>query len=332
MKSNGSGVLLTAELLNCLKWCPHLRHLLIQAPSVVSTSCIPNLRGRGHFIGFSNLTSLEVYNLRGKFEDLADEFSAVLFDCPHLKTLGLGMACESHPLKRYVVLESYWNSKTTFLELLCERYALGKKQQLQLKVLRLGYCTALIVEVPGADNYTGDVAKSMQSARLLEKMINTSCLERLHLFNGGQAAKGFRPLFQPFILSASFTWPVLRHISTTALRQIVICNLRPILPWLNSTGSHVTELIVSPLYGDSNGSSEAALNSLRLRMDFGSLSGPKLSFLYLQDSPLCAGVPSSRWRGLVKPVTMYLKDKGQYLTDLGISMPFNLAQWVIFLC
>jgi hypothetical protein len=292
--------------------------------------CIPDLRG--HFRGFSNLTLLEVYNLRGNFEHLADEFSAVLFECPGLKTLGLGVACTGHPFWTFVVLEG-WDGKTTFFELMCERYALGKKQPLKLTVLRLGYYTAL-VKIPLTGSHTEEEARFRQSASLLEVLTDTSCLETLHLFNGGQALNDFdwsRPQVQ-----YNFTWPPLRYISTRSLRQIATSDLGPFLPWLNSTGRCVTQLIINPLYGDISGNSrEAAMRHMRDRRIFRHLSLPRLSLLHLLDSPMQIDLPRRGTRPnelypLMPPVSFFLRDRGLRLTDLSISMPFKL-HWVILL-
>jgi hypothetical protein len=85
------------ELLDTLKKCKTLQRLSIQFTS----KCLDwddeseDEEARSAFVslkGFSNLTSLELYEFHGDPTDLRKELASILKDLPMLKTLGLGNA------------------------------------------------------------------------------------------------------------------------------------------------------------------------------------------------------------------------------------------------
>ena len=119
--------------------------------------------------GFRNISSLELYNFYGDEADLIDDVSNVLKDCPNLKTLGLGLACEC---RAEMQPEPILEGQGRFLERLCLRYGnQGKTNPLPLETLRLGSGLCLFE------------SDSAATGNFLAKLVNLPSLKRLDVFN-----------------------------------------------------------------------------------------------------------------------------------------------------
>lgn len=277
----------------------------------------PDIHGR-LFRGLQNLTALEIYNLRGKFEALTSELAPVLLACPQLQILGLGMAWQWDSLRAERRKE-----RTSFFELLCKGYSELLRQKfpivdinenlLDLRVLRLGFHIARVELAQG----TSSAESTTISASYLGLLTKTSSLEKLHLFN--DKYRGYVSVYSDFD-RRTFIWPEIPQICPK-IRQVAVCNLT-VLGWLNHQAQSVSELILVNIYHHND--NEAIVSEMKDAPS--NLRLPRLSLLYVQDIPPYVRQTSDRIRWPV--ISEFLYDRGRFLTRLGVSIHFDTAQWV----
>jgi hypothetical protein len=119
------------NILNALKNCETLQDLSIEFASqhlednTAAFNCSMPLNG------FRNLASLELYQFYGNETQLINDIAGVLSDCPRLKKLGLGMACDydCDDLPEVLIMPR----DCSFLERLCMRYE-GQRKSPPLKL------------------------------------------------------------------------------------------------------------------------------------------------------------------------------------------------------
>jgi hypothetical protein len=100
-------MLQNTDFTNSLQACKNLKDISLHFasqymdPGDQATRCWCSLKG------FQNLTSLTLLNFYGNFVTLAAELADVLGNCPALKHLALGLACDCYcdSLPEAVVLE-----------------------------------------------------------------------------------------------------------------------------------------------------------------------------------------------------------------------------------
>ncbi len=119
--------------------------------------------------GFSNLTSLELYEFYGDYTDLGKELATFLKDLPMLKTLGLGIQypCDANGVSEVVVIRD----KNLFMEGLCLEYHSQKVSPLALETLRLGRGTLFYKYEPTSPDNP------------LAKLVKVEGLKTFHVWN-----------------------------------------------------------------------------------------------------------------------------------------------------
>lgn len=217
-----------SELLKTLKNCKTLKNISIQFASqylediVAAGNCFISLKG------FKNLESLELYNFYGDEKRLTRDIDGVLSNCPSLKTLGLGKACDCDckNLPEAIILVS----ECKFLENICIEFASRSKVPLALNTLRLGHGLCLFG------------SSSPAVGNVLEKMVKIAGLRKLHVFNG----------FIKYNMDEDrqrmeIDWSLLKDC--TSLHQLSVSRLEDdVRKWLNGGGNSVEELIVTDHY------------------------------------------------------------------------------------
>jgi len=130
-------ILRNPKLLTTLKECSSLCGLLIVFGSQYLENETDALNCWVPLPGFRNLVSLELYRFYGDLAKTTREIVDLLSNCPKLRTLGLGLACnyDCEVAPESVVLEE---DKTSFLESLCVRYGDTGNLPLALHTPRLG--------------------------------------------------------------------------------------------------------------------------------------------------------------------------------------------------
>ena len=226
-----SAILRKPGILETLKVNPTLQKVSLQFQTQYLNEEALEIAAKKWFcplVGFHDLTSLELYDIYGPKTKLVNEIAKVLQDCPHLKTLALGMGvwadCRMQP--ETVNVEE---DRQDFLEQLALKYASLDTEPLKLQKLRLAYGIHLY---PSTDPEMGNY---------LAKLLDVRPLQILHLFNG------------PVALNEEDGKP--QHIEWTlfdgcqSLRQLSVFRLTPsTVDWLNSNGQSVSELIISDIF------------------------------------------------------------------------------------
>lgn len=219
------------ELLAALKSCQNLRSLSIQFASQYLED---RLDARNCWIpleGFRNLVSLELYHFYGDQSRLTMDIADVLSECPNLRTLGLGMACDfdCYVFPEVMVLE---DDKRDFLETICVQFEAKGQTPLSLHTLRLGEGMCLFKSA------------SAKVEDFLAKLVKVSSLRTLHLYNGLAKYGSLEAETEPMIID----WSLLKDC--TSLYQLSVARIgHDVREWLNSGGKSVQELIVTERYG-----------------------------------------------------------------------------------
>jgi hypothetical protein len=250
------------ELLDTLKKFQTLQKLSIQ----FATKCLhwddesEDENAYNAFVslkGFSNLTSLSLYEFWGDTSDLCKELASVLKDLPMLKTLGLGMLypCDSSGVSDVLVL----SVETLFLEGLCLEYHSQKgSTPLALETLRLGH---------GMFFYKSDPESTDNP---LAKLVKVEALKTFHVWNGWVRFLEDDPI-------AAFQWrPDFTLLKgCESLRQLSVTRLSShVRRWLNGPGQSVEELKVTDHYSMYD-------NTLN---NFNKLKLPNLSMLFTRET------------------------------------------------
>jgi hypothetical protein len=256
-------------------------------------------------------------------EQLSDKLASALLDCPHLTTLGLGLACPWDSGQH-----AYNNAGFLgFLTWLCQDYrSYEGSKPLSLHTLRLGY---------GFTLYWDSAIKLTTGHNYLSDLLDFQCLKVFHIFNG--------PVCYGEVPSEAFPsdWDLLHSETGLTLQELSITNLsNEVLVWLYTSGISLKELIIT------HQSDEITDTGTSAPQQFASLLPQGLSMLYARqlfvfeptslqneknDNPGTHGMPevevdyekdSALLHGSM--LSMY----GAQLTRLGIS--FDFTQWVSF--
>lgn len=223
-------ILRNPELLRTLKGCQTLRDLSLQFASqylddrVAARNCFTSL------IGFRNLASLELYQLYGDEKYITMEIALVLSECPGLKILGLGWACDFDCIRLPEVLVLEDGSQ--FFERLCIAYESRGTAPLALHKLRLG------------EGVCPSRSTSNDTIGHFARLVNVSRLKVLHIYNG---------LIKYGSLDAKaelmrVNWALFHDC--TSLHQLCISRIQDdVVEWLNEVAKSVQELIVTEHYG-----------------------------------------------------------------------------------
>lgn len=219
-------ILRNKTLLTALSAAPKLKQLSISFENNYhelessSLDCFIPLKG------FSNLTSLEIYNFYGKQAQLVEELAALLSRCPGLKTLGLGLSCDADfdIFPESVVIEGDLN----FLESLCLAYGSFADGPLPLDTLRLGWGMCVFESnFPEVGNF-------------LKLLFKADTLRTLHVFNGLIHLGSIEEEADDM----SISWNLLENC--TSLHQISVTRLDDdVLKWLHDMAKNVKELLFS---------------------------------------------------------------------------------------
>jgi hypothetical protein len=226
-------ILKDTAVVTALKNCKSLKNVSIQFASQyledrhAASNCSMPLKC------FQNLTSLELfsfYSFRNKTQ-LAKDIASLLYRCPGLKTLGLGMACDfdCDDLPESMIIEDDYH----FLEHLCMIYeSKGNAPPLALETLRLGHGMYLFQSL-----------LSTKKNDFLSKLAKVAGLKTLHVFNDfikhGSVEEDRE--------SIEIDWSLLNGCES--LHQLAVSRLEPdVTDWLNSKGQSVQELIVTHHY------------------------------------------------------------------------------------
>jgi hypothetical protein len=223
-------ILRNPRLLRTLKGCQTLRNLSLQFATQyledrnAAQNCFTSL------IGFRNLASLELYQLYGDEKCITMEVALVVSECPGLKILGLGWACEFDCSRLPEVLVSEDGSQ--FLERLCHAYESRGKAPLALHTLRLGA------------GICHSWSTSKDAMGLFARLVNVSRLKVLHIYNGlikyGSPDAETEPM--------KVNWAPFQDC--TSLHQLCITRIQDdVVKWLNNVATSVQELIVTEHYG-----------------------------------------------------------------------------------
>ena len=267
--------------------------------------------------GFRGLSSLELWNLYGRHDELAKELASVLCASPGLETLGLSLACRLNRNQFPVV-----HDQGMFFEILYKAFAATNPTRLSLTTLRLGQGFYLpenqILEGVDLDavsegsesvedaeeERTEDGDAEEAESHYLSKFTDIKALKRLHLCNGitELSMNEEYVAWCPLDVFTKETSPNLLQLSINHLQYQIV-------DWLNEVQS-VQELIVTSPYdrGYVNDLDVSKLKDLKVN----------LTMLYIRDRMPQAATILDR-----------LPDGGTHLTRLGISLNLE-SQWFHF--
>jgi hypothetical protein len=223
-------ILRNPGLLRTLKGCQTLRNLSLQFASLTLDDPIAAQNCFTSLIGFRNLASLELYQLYGDEKCITTEVALVVSECPGLKILGLGWACEFEGgrIPEVLVLED----GSQFFERLCLAYESRGKAPLALHTLRLGAGIC-----PSRSTSKGAMG-------LFAGLVNVSRLKVLHIYNG--LIKYGSPDAETDLMEVN--WALFQDC--TSLHQLSISRIQDdVVEWLNNVAKSVQELIVTEHYG-----------------------------------------------------------------------------------
>ncbi|CAG8954474.1 hypothetical protein HYFRA_00004386 [Hymenoscyphus fraxineus] len=204
--------------------------------------------------GFKNLSSLQLYNLRGPESKILSDLVHTLRACPRLTLLGIGKQCRSDDfiVDSFVTLED----GIGMLENLCNQYSAGGKSDLlPLHTLRLGTFFSPY--------------KSESNTNYLAKLVKLENLQNLHLWNGHRldpADEDMEEEGQP----TEIQWTMFDSSTITSLQITLLDD--DVLEWLNDKKT-VRELILIEQYQQNR---PAARNLPKLRL-------PNLGVLHIRD-------------------------------------------------
>jgi hypothetical protein len=275
--------------------------------------------------GFNGLTSLELYQFYGLESQLVKDIANVLSDCPGLRKLGLGMACDFNCDQFPELLEVDGNYG--FLENLCLEYG-TRSSPLALETLRLGHGLFLYESTsPDTGNY-------------LAKLVKIKDIKTLHIFNGpifeGDGWEEGTPMEVDWDLFAE----------CTSLHQLSVSRMDGnVRQWLNTIGKSVQELFVMDHYSMYDGGlynfdllelpqlSMIFTREMTVRKRDRDDAWPEIVYLGSRSDSLDADVqpsdslrPQKHDRSLIT-VLDRLRDNGANLTQLGICVDLE-TQWV----
>jgi hypothetical protein len=299
------------ELLATSKRCPNLRNLWIQFSDTYLDEAGDAMKCNAQLKGFKNLASLELYQFYGEESELVNDIANVLKDCPALKRLGLGLACEFDCDLTPEVLAA--SGDCDFLEKLCVKYG-RRSSPLALETLRLGH---------GMFIYK---SKSPNTGNYLSKLVKFSDIKNLHIYNGlVHETDDWDLIPMPMQVQWNF------FTECTSLCQISVTRLdKTVRRWLNTSGKSIRELWVTEhfsMYDNCLG-------------NFDILELPQLEMLFTREMTVRGYGHDRPWRGIDsesreqislprKVVTALdrLPDNIANLTRLGICIELE-NQWV----
>lgn len=318
---NPSLILKNKELLAALKGSPNLRNLFIQFADQYFSDSVSAMKCNTKLKGFKNLTSLELYQFYDEESQLVKNIANVLWDCPGLKKLGLGMACEFYYDAYPEVLVI--NSDCDFLEKLCLLYG-TRSSPLALETLKLGNGLFIYESRSAAGNY-------------LAKLVNVQDIRTLHIFNGPINDSDDRD----DVASMKVHWDFFAECKS--LNQLSVSRLdNDVRKWLNAGGNSVQELFITEHYSVYD----------RLLDNFDLLKLPQLSMLFTRERTVRRLEREDAWSDIDSldsdedmqdsdsanesmldryPITVLdrLYDQGANLTQLGLCVELE-TQWVSY--
>ncbi|KAE9368859.1 hypothetical protein N431DRAFT_470543 [Stipitochalara longipes BDJ] len=225
--------------------------------------------------GFKNLTSLELYNFYGDLDRLVLDIAGVLAECPGLKTLGLGFACNFDCDAPPEIL--FYEDETDFLERLCVIYgSTPRARPLALETLRLGHGIFLFE----SEMLEAEMQESSKTDKYLAKLVQLEALRNFYIFNG---------LIKMDIYdepdSMDVDWNQLEDCKS--LRRLSVSRLEiDLVQWLErSCGSLVEELIITEHYG----MYDDDLDNFEL------LRLPRLSMLFIREMTVAERSGDDAW-------------------------------------
>jgi hypothetical protein len=221
--------------------------------------------------GFKNLTSLELYNFFGEPDSLIQDIAIVLAECPDLKTLGLGFACDFDCYNSPEVL--ILSEEIHFLEKLCEKYGSQPGiRPLVLETLRLGHGIFLFDSVMQGESETN---------KYLAKLVHLETLRNLYIYNG--LVK--QDLDDELIESMEVDWDQLEDCKS--VRRLSVSRLEiDLVHWLkHGCKCLIEELIVTDHYGMYDDDLDN-FNLLRL---------PRLSMLFIREMTVAERSGDDAW-------------------------------------
>ncbi|PMD38563.1 hypothetical protein L207DRAFT_568185 [Hyaloscypha variabilis F] len=221
--------------------------------------------------GFKNLTSLELYNFFGEPDPLIHDIANVLAECPDLKTLGLGFACDFDCYNSPEVL--ILSEEIHFLEKLCETYGSQPGiRPLVLETLRLGHGIFLFESVMQGDSETN---------KYLAKLVHLETLRNLYIYNS--LVK--QDLDDELIESMEVDWDQLEDCKS--VRRLSVSRLEiDLVHWLkHGCKCLIEELIVTDHYG----MYDDDLDNFKL------LRLPQLSMLFIREMTVAERSGEDAW-------------------------------------
>ena len=266
------------ELLQALKQSATIKNISILFASQHLDDQMDALNCSISLEGFDNLTSLELYNFYGDPDSLAVEIANVLAECPGLKTLGLGFACDFDCNALPDVLIIGEDEYTLhFLEKVCVNYASPTRVSLALDTLRLGHGIFL------SDSVMREFSKTH---KYLFKLVKLETLKNFYLFNG--LVKWDFDEHE----SMDVDWDQLEDCKS--LQRLSVSRLEmDLVNWLtNGCGSVVEELIVTDHYGMYDDD-----------LDYFEYLLPRLSMLFVREMTIARRSGDEAWSDTDSSVT-----------------------------
>lgn len=266
------------ELLQALKQSATIKNISILFASQHLDDQMDALNCSISLEGFDNLTSLELYNFYGDPDSLAVEIANVLAECPGLKTLGLGFACDFDCNASPDVLIIGEDEYTLhFLEKVCVNYASPTRVSLALDTLRLGHGIFL------SDSVMREFSKTH---KYLFKLVKLETLKIFYLFNG--LVKWDFDEHE----SMDVDWDQLEDCKS--LQRLSVSRLEmDLVSWLtNGCGSVVEELIVTDHYGMYDDD-----------LDYFEYLLPRLSMLFVREMTIARRSGDEAWSDTDSSVT-----------------------------
>ncbi|KAE9378854.1 hypothetical protein N431DRAFT_396731 [Stipitochalara longipes BDJ] len=262
---NAPQIITDPGLFEILKESKTIKHIELRVANTWLPSRYPATNCTMPLNGFRNLTSLELYHFF--YDDkvrVLEDLASTLADSPHLQNFGLGMACNfNSDLNPEVIMVE---DELDFLEKLCVEYGSRKSTSpLHLKSLKLGH-GMFILKSRSIANSSPD--------NFLAKLVRTSGLKTLHIFNGLSAMDVDEDTDYLQVEWSFFECTSLHQLSVTTLRLDV-------RKWLNGVGRSVQELIVTQHYEKWDFDLE----------NFNALELPHLSMLFTRENSLLEAKP-----------------------------------------